>query len=170
MTPATSVSRVAAAVPAVDWSPQRQAQLLSENLLAGELATTRALIIEVDVDSEVCRCVYSAGHQALAVWSFDIRALRAGAGTPASRGSVGFKPRDLRAEARRLLRGSRLAAVRGSINKVIVVHEPAARPWSEAIVDAVLAEVCGAPEAMCVAPPAVSARAGGECRTVSFAR
>ena len=151
-------------------SSRLHAQLLSRSLLAGEAAETRSLI--VDVDADLFTCVYCAGDQALAVWRFDVGAVLTVAGAAGVAPAITVAR--ARGEAAHLLEGSRLEAVRPSLDRVLVVHAaptPLGRFLATIFLDALFAG-----DALDAAPPIVeyaapvSARAAAESRSASSAR
>jgi hypothetical protein len=151
-------------------SSRLHAHQLSRRVLAGEPPAKRSLI--VDMDGDTCTCVYSAGAQALAVWRFDIAALRRLAGAVITGASQEVAIGLVQDEARRLIHGSRLAAVRGSIDKVVVIHArptPLERILAAVILEALFATSGASPRVVEYAPR-VSPRAAAGSRSVASAR
>ncbi len=104
-------------------SSRERAGVLTERALAGAPPTARSLVLELDRAHGLC--VLAMGDRPAAVWRFELGALRdlaatAGANLPRSGGLT-----RVRDEASRLVLGTRLEALRGSIGDVVVVHQHA---------------------------------------------
>ena len=102
-------------------SSRERAGVLTERALVGAPPTARSLVLELDRSHGLC--VLAMGDRPAAVWRFELSALRglaatAGADLPRSGGL-----RRVREEASRLILGTRLSALRGSIGDVVVVHQ-----------------------------------------------
>ena len=156
---------------AASLSCRERAGALTGRALAGAPPTARSLVLELERAHGLC--ILGVGDRPAAVWQFDagaLRALAAAAGADVPRVDALAR---LREEARRVIVGMRLHALRGSIGDVVVVHD---RPNAvsrlvgatllEAIVDQVWVDGDGARDlTSATGPSRVSWREGGECRS-----
>jgi hypothetical protein len=106
---------------AASLSTRERAGALAGRALAGAPPTARSLVLELDRTHG--HCVLAVGDAPAAVWRFDAGPLRELASTFASDVPRLDALAGLRAEASRLVLGMRLAALRGSIGDVVIVHD-----------------------------------------------
>ena len=112
--------RVLRSAEASSLSSRERAGALAQGALAGAPPTARALVLELDQSHGLC--VLAMGDRPAAVWRFELGALRdlaAQIGSDAPR--IGALA-EMREEASRIILGMRLAALRGSVGNVVVVH------------------------------------------------
>jgi hypothetical protein len=160
--------RVLRSAEASSLSSRARAGALAEGALAGAPPTARSLVLELDQSHGLC--VLAMGDRPAAVWRFELGALRElatrlGADTP----RIGALA-ELRAEASRIILGMRLAALRGSVGNVVVVHgrpNALSRFVGSALLEAIVEHVWRESDdlARAEASTRVSWREGGECRS-----
>jgi hypothetical protein len=102
-------------------SSRERAGVLTERALAGAPPTARSLVLELDGSHGLC--VLAMGDRPAAVWRLELGALRALAATAGADLPRPGGPTRVRQEASRLILGTRLAALRGSIGDIVVVHQ-----------------------------------------------
>ena len=112
--------RVLRSAEASSLSSRQRAGALAEGALVGAPPMARSLVFELDQSHGLC--VLAMGDRPAAVWRFELGALRdlaaqIGSATPRL-GALA----ELREEASHIILGMRLAALRGSVGNVVVVH------------------------------------------------
>jgi hypothetical protein len=160
--------RVLRSACASSLSSRERAGALAEGALAGAPPTARSLVLELDQSHGLC--VLAMGDRPAAVWRFELGALRDLAARLGSDAPHLGALAEMREEASRIILGMRLAALRGSVGNVVVVHaRPSAlsRLVGSVLLEAIVEHVWRgtAEAARAEAATSVSWREGGECRS-----